>query len=233
MWSDGRMKTRDTTADGAKIVESVLKHLGPIEGWVPWPGGYPNRPDLALVDAVMSIRARYGKAYPDGRITGVVGAVARYRDHAGQAGPDWIGHLACQDALALESVVGHSASGRTRKAVAIINAAGRFHSAGVFGEVPFDPEDAEHRRLYTGVAGLGPVTWEYFCMLLGHPGVKSDTWIGRFVSAALGQALDASDAGAAVKAAAAQLDADPSQLDHAIWDYQRRTRNLGTPGTKR
>ena len=219
-----RVTTRDSTADGTKIAQAVLQHLGPQSAWIPWPGGYPDRPDLALVDAVMSIRARYGRAHSDGRTTGVVGAVARYREHAGEAGPDWIGQLARQDPHALEGIVGRTVSGKTRKAAAIVAAASRFHAAGVFGVVRFDPENDEQRRLYIGVPGLGPVTWDYFCMLLGHPGVKPDTWIGRFVAAVLGQALSPSDAGAAVKSAAAQLEADPSQLDHAIWEYQRRTR---------
>jgi hypothetical protein len=35
--------------------------------------------------------------------------------------------------------------------------------------------------------GLGPVTWDYFLMLLGTPGVKADTWIVRFAADALGR----------------------------------------------
>lgn len=146
------MNTSDSTADGAKIAEAVLKHLGPQERWIPWPGGYPSRPDLALVDAVMSIRARYGSTTPrEGRATGVVGAVARYRDRAGEAGPDWIGHLASQDPHALEDMVGRSVTGGSRKAAAIVDAAKRFHDAGVFTRIAFDPEDETQRRLYTQV----------------------------------------------------------------------------------
>lgn len=236
-WSEGRdvmrnVSTRDSTADGAKIAASVLEHLGPPAAWISWPGGYPDRPDLALVDAVMSIRARYGTTRPDGPVTGVTGAVARYREHAGDAGPDWMSHLAGQDPRGLEEVVGRSVTGGRRKAEAIVDAARRFNDAGVFSALPFNPEDEDQRRLYTGVQGLGPVTWDYFCMLLGHPGVKPDTWIGRFVEAAIGQTLTPSEAGAAVKAAAAQLGANPSQLDHAIWDYARRTRLASLNGTE-
>lgn len=224
------MSTRDSIADGMKIAASVLERLGSPDAWITWPGGYPHRPDLALVDAVMSIRARYGATLSDGRTTGVAGAVASYRRHAGEVGPDWIGHLARQDPRGLEGVVGRSVTGGRRKAAAIVEAAMRFHDAGVFGRVPFDPEDEAQRRLYTGVRGLGPVTWDYFCMLLGHPGVKPDTWIGRFVAAVLGAALTPAEAGAAVRAAAAQLGADPSRLDHAIWDYARRTKLSGIRG---
>lgn len=56
-------------------------------------------------------------------------------------------------------------------------------------------------------------------MLLGHPGVKADTWIRRFVADAIGRGSEASEAGSLVKAAAAALGVDPTALDHAIWRH--------------
>lgn len=45
--------------------------------------------------------------------------------------------------------------------------------------------DLQHKRAYTDVRGLGDVTYEYFTMLLGQPGVKADTMVRGFVDAAL------------------------------------------------
>jgi hypothetical protein len=60
-----------------------------------------------------------------------------------------------------------------------------------------------------------------FTMLLGHPGVKADTMINRFVSDAIGvNAVDAERAHAAVTGAAQILDVQARDLDHAIWRYQ-------------
>ena len=94
--------------------------------WKKWPGGY-GRMDSALVDAVMSIRFRYGEP----------------------------AHLR--------------------------------------------PNDADHRNQYTGVSGLGPVTWEYFTMLLSHPGVEADTWITEFVGRVVRRRVRSEFAGALVK----------------------------------
>lgn len=42
--------------------------------WPTWPGGWPGQTEAAVLDAVLSICARYG-----GPHTGVRAAVARYR----------------------------------------------------------------------------------------------------------------------------------------------------------
>jgi hypothetical protein len=68
-------------------------------------------------------------------------------------------------------------------------------------------------------AGIKP--WEYFTMLLGHPGVEADTMINRFVSDAIGvKAVDAERAHAAVIDAAQILDVQAPDLDHAIWRHR-------------
>ena len=45
--------------------------------WKEWPGGYPTRLDLELIDAVMSIRFRYGRERSDGSWRGARAAVLR------------------------------------------------------------------------------------------------------------------------------------------------------------
>jgi hypothetical protein len=85
------------------------------------------------------------------------------------------------------------------------------------------PHRAEHREQYTGVSGLGPVTWEYFTMLVSHDGVKADTWIKEFVGRAIGRRVSSDRAGVLVKDAAQKSGVDEKTLDHAIWNYASTT----------
>ena len=41
------------------LSDAVLRDLGAPELWPKWRGGWPNRADLALLDAVYSTRKRY------------------------------------------------------------------------------------------------------------------------------------------------------------------------------
>lgn len=67
--------------------------------------------------------------------------------------------------------------------------------------------------------GLGGVTWTYLLMLLGHSGVKADTWVVRFVEEGLGRPSSAKEAEALVAAVAADLGVQATALDHAIWRH--------------
>lgn len=192
--------------------------------WKKWPGGY-GRMDSALVDAVMSIRFRYGSPRNDGSWTGARGAVLRYEKHTEHvSASERMQHLAGQDPIALEKILNRQKvhAGKT-KAFAIVEAAKRFAAIGVTEPAHLRPDDADHRTQYTGVSGLGPVTWEYFTMLLGHDGVKSDTWITEFVGRAVRHRVHSAFAGALVKEAAKKLDEGPKELDHAIWSYASTT----------
>lgn len=197
--------------------------------WKEWPGGY-ERMDLALVDAVMSIRFRYGRER-NGSWTGARGAVLRYEKHSEHiTASKRMRHLADQDPVSLEKILNRQKvhAGKT-KAFAIVEAANRFAAIGVTERAHLRPEDAEHREQYTGVSGLGPVTWEYFTMLLGHDGVKADTWITEFVGRAVQRGVPSDDAGALVKEAAHKLGVDQKKLDHAIWSYASSTRLKDMP----
>jgi hypothetical protein len=79
-----------------------------------------------------------------------------------------------------------------------------------------DTMSGEHERAYRSVHGLGKVTWIYFGMNLGRPGVKADTWITRIVEQALGRRASTDESGELVLAAAGRLGLDPTQLDYAI-----------------
>ncbi|TDT79344.1 hypothetical protein DFO47_105140 [Arthrobacter sp. AG258] len=189
--------------------------------WKEWPGGYPTRLDLALIDAVMSIRFRYGRERSDGSWTGVRGAVLRYQKYSEHVAHDEkMRYLASQDPVALEKVLNRQKvhAGKT-KTSAIVEAAHRFVDIGVTEPEDLRPDNAEHRRQYIGVSGLGPITWEYLTMLLHSDGVKADTWITRFVQQALQRSVSTEEAGALVKVAAQELEVTEKSLDHAIWSY--------------
>ncbi|MFJ6044023.1 hypothetical protein [Brachybacterium paraconglomeratum] len=68
------------------------------------------------------------------------------------------------------------------------------------------------------------LTWHYFLMLNGLPGVKADRMIRRFVTDTLGlpRMISALEASHLVEAAAAEIGVGYSTLDHAIWRFEAR-----------
>lgn len=194
--------------------------------WASWPGGYPDEVEAALIDAVLSIRANYGSTSS----TGVRGAVRRYRDAVGGGSLNDLSRLAAFTPQSLGQVLRNEqkTSGVT-KAAAIVEAANKLQRAGLVKAGDLDPE--LHMSAYTQVHGLGKVTWEYFTMLLGRPGVKADSWITKWVSeaAGTGKQMTSDQANTLVKQAATELgigtdsEERPSltQLDHAIWKAAR------------
>ena len=183
-----------------------------------FPGGWPNSIELALLDAVLSINAKYGNS-PN---TGVRKRVAEYKASVGGSSWDQLARLAGLSEEELLPITGRQMTGGQSKAAAIIEAAGRLVGAGVTRSDDFRVDSPVQQEAYTGVKGLGPVTWTYLGMLLGHSGVKADRMICRYVSDAVGHDVDPSDAAVLVTEVAASLGKSASELDHAIWTFQRR-----------
>ncbi|KUG53409.1 hypothetical protein AVL62_01005 [Serinicoccus chungangensis] len=191
--------------------------------WTEWPGGWPDEVEAALLDAVLSIRARYGREE-----TGVRGAVERYRQEVNGGRLDDLPRLASFDADRLAEVLRNEqrASGRP-KAQAIVEAARSLVDAGLRSAVDLDLET--HKRAYTRVHGLGWITWEYFTMLLGQPGAKADTWVVRWVSQQLNRDVSSKEARSLLGEVATQLSdgetnsprALLTRLDHQIWRTAR------------
>jgi hypothetical protein len=150
---------------------------------VPYPGGWRGEIEAALIDADLSIRARYGAAE-----TGVRGSIKRYRDHVGARLNDLERSAAYEPTTLATVLANQQASGGQTKATAIVGASRNLTSLGVRGAGDLDPCDPTHRAAYTRVRGLGWVTWDYFLMNVGHPGVKADTWVIRWVESVLGRA---------------------------------------------
>lgn len=114
--------------------------------------------------------------------------------------------------------------GRTPKAELAQSAARNLVDLGVRTASDFRERSSSMSELqsaWTSVTGLGAVTFEYFAMLLGQPGVKADVMIRRFVGAGDERAVAAADARKLVKNVAKKMQVNPIDLDHAIWAYQR------------
>ncbi len=83
----------------------------------------------------------------------------------------------------------------------------------------------EHNRLKSGWLALpgqrSGLTWCYFLMNSGMPGVKADPMITRWVSRAVGRTVKPTEAEAILLAAAGRLDVDAKHVDHAVWAVQR------------
>ncbi len=207
------------TPDGKqvdRVVGLVEERIGP--DLAPWPGGWPNDIELALIDAVLSIRANYGSP-----TIGVRRRCASWRVERGGGTCDDLAELAKREGEELSKALDNEQrlSGGLLKTAAIVVAAGNLRDLGV-RHADIDPQSREHKRAYTTVKGLGGVTWDYLLMLLGKPGVKADTRIRAFVAEALDVSdVDARPARELVLAAADRLSHDPSQLDHAIWLHMR------------
>ena len=206
-----------TDDDVQTLVAAVRKELP--DDWAAWPGGWPDQIEAALIDAVLSIRAQYGQEH-----NGVRGAVRQWRDHRGTQRPDDLSVLAGTDPVVLTGIVGRQKlSGGASKAEAIVDAARNLSNLGVRHAADVNPDSTGQKLAYTDVIGLGSVTWEYFLMLLGRPGVKADRWIVSFVSRALSRTVSPAESRGLVKAAATELGAGQTALDHAIWSHARAT----------
>ncbi len=204
------------TTDVDRFSDYVRTHLSSTLD--EYPGGWPSEIESALLDAILSIRARYGA--PD---SGVRGAVQKWRTHRLPDRPDDLQVLAKGSGPEISSILGNRQvlSGGSFKTDAAIQAASRLGAAGVQHAADLDPSSAEHRQAYVGVKGLGPVTWSYFCMLLGHQDVKADVWIVRVVEQALGAPATPEHARQVVVDSARELHVEPRVLDHALWDFAR------------
>ena len=184
-----------------------------------WPGGYPDQVEAALIDAVLSIRARYGK--PD---TGVRAAVGRYKDAVGDQAPNSLSRLADFDAVKLAEILhNHQMTGSETKAAAIVHAARSLSGFGVETAADTNPKDPGQKAAYVNVPGLGPVTWYYFTMLIGAHDVKPDEWVQHFAKLVLNapELHSPEYVRRLVNMAAAKLGVDPRVLDHTIWLYMR------------
>ncbi|CAM3468565.1 hypothetical protein OCAE111667_11310 [Occultella aeris] len=84
----------------------------------------------------------------------------------------------------------------------------------------------EHlKRGWQGLPGQGSgLTWRYFLMNAGMPGIKADRMIIGWTVRTLGRTTTPVEAERLLTDSASQLGVETRRLDHALWDYTRRTR---------
>lgn len=199
--------------------EDLHRHVVQTIGTSPtaWPGGWPGEIEAALLDAVFSVRARYGSRT---NRTGVFGAVMRWRDQH-EAPVNDLRRLAAADETELRQTTNNGRLSGRSKAAVVIDAAGALVEIGVVHAEDLPARMAEARAAYLSVKGCGPVTWSYFRMLLGFEDVKPDTWVMRFVQDAVHGAVSTEVASRLVHEVAELMGVSATTLDHAIWRYQR------------
>ncbi|MGX1739815.1 hypothetical protein ACWIB8_11730 [Corynebacterium flavescens] len=205
-------------------VIAATRHI-PESNFTAYRGGYPQEISTALIDAVFSIQAKYDSATPG---KGVRNRVQVFRS----AHPDVVNSLSALVDLGVERLVqimGSGKTGRRLKAGAVLEAAAGYAALGVDSADDFRSLDpVTVRPIYTNVQGLGYVTFEYFTMLLGIPGVKTDIMVKRFIAEALSSAglenVDAKRTRQLVEEAhfATCLGKDLTHFEHAIWLSQSR-----------
>jgi hypothetical protein len=83
-----------------------------------------------------------------------------------------------------------------------------------------------HDALKRGWRGLpgqrSGLTWRYFLMNAGMPGIKADRMIMRWTSRALKRPTTPKEAAQILTDAASRLGVDTRRLDHAVWDRERQ-----------
>lgn len=191
-----------------------------------------------MIDAVYSARAQYRTRHGKG-VHALVTAWREQRSAEGrdslqfietEIGPD---HATASEWATAFGSTSPAPSRRSRrpddplKAAAVRDASGRLRAIGIdhAGDVTVYRRDDALREL-KAVPGIGEATSSYFLMLLGHPGVKPDVMVHRFLKAATGHTQGNRKAVELVFATAGRLDARPVDLEHAIWAHgsQRSTR---------
>lgn len=218
------------------MLAAVERDLGDRTKWFR-PNGY-SAPALAILDSIYSTRNRY---------SGVKNALAKYRRAREGDGADaWNdGPKELIDAAQrwagpggdpVEALVDRtnkwlvsSKAGAERKAAAALGAAKILSAAGLEtrGAVqaaltdPVQQETSPLKQEWRSLPGQSSaLTWTYFLMLNGIPGVKADRMVLRYVSAATAEEVSAKDAAALVREVATRIGESATVLDHAIWRHQ-------------
>ena len=200
------------------------------------PDGYPDGLALCVIDSVQSTGVTYSS---------VENVVARYRayrrDQGSDPNRDGVRELlATFDELdgpaGWAATIGNNNRTSTRgpgvlKSEAIRDAARVLDTAGITDTRDFRKAAEDEAQLAQVAAGWRAVvgqrsgiTWHYVQMLAGIPGVKPDRMICRFVADSLKvprRSVTPPFALDILTATANQMGVSPTDLDHAVWQFQR------------
>lgn len=200
------------------------------------PDGYPDSLALCIVDSVQSTMVRYST---------VEQVLRNYRTYRREHGGDPNTDSAADLAATFKELKGHMAwakrigtrnktsthKGAPLKAYAIEAEANAMVEMNVettqdLRAVAEDTDKlARVKKAWLQVPGQrSGITWHYVQMLAGIPGIKPDRMITRFVAKALDQPVKTITPSFCVEiltAASETLTMTATELDHAIWNYQR------------
>lgn len=199
------------------------------------PDGYRDGLALCMIDSVQSMGVTYSS---------VENVVARYRAYrrsqGGDPNTDGVAELLTtfnelDGPEGWAKKIGNSNRTSTRSGVlkseAIRDAARVLETQGIGATAALrrtaeDQAQLEQvRRAWCAVTGQrSGITWRYMQMLAGIEGVKPDRMICRFVADSLElprRAVTPTFALKIVTAAAKEMGMSPTDLDHAVWQFQR------------
>ncbi len=224
----------DETTSGAtdldKLREAVAEDAGTDPGRWHIPAGYPALAPCVL-DSIYSTGNRY---------TSVVRMLGSYRALRATEGADgstdspsdlvaagerWGGAAGFAERTGYRWRAWSNQSAPLKAAVALEAAAlldaHGLHTVDDVRRALTDPdaqERSEVKRQWLRLPGQrSGITWGYFLMLAGVPGVKADRMVVRYTRNALGRTVSSTEAAALVGALADQLGVSRTVLDHAIW----------------
>lgn len=212
---------RTETSRFTQAARTALAHApsGPPAGWA-------GEVEAGLLDAVLSVRATYGR--PD---TGVRAAVARWRDRCADERLDDLDRLATSTPTMVASVLGNQQrlSGDVPKSAAAVDVAQRLRHLGVRHAADLRAGSLDHRGAVTGVVGLGPLTWDYLLLVLGVPDRLADRRLRAFAERVLGCEVSDDALVVLLEHAAQRLSLTVTALELALWRAQGRR---GRPDTR-
>lgn len=200
------------------------------------PRGYPDSLALCIIDSVQSTMVKYST------VEKVVDNYRAYRrDQGGDANTDGVreliatfaelnGHEPWADRIGTRNRTSPS-MGAPLKSYAIEAEGNALIGSGIvtvqqLRDAAKDPNELERVKTeWLKVPGQrSGVTWHYFLMLAGIQGIKPDRMILRFVAKSLDVELRTVTPKFCVellRAVAPEVGMDTTDLDYAIWNYQR------------
>jgi len=222
-----------------RLHQGVLE-IYPDSVWPSWRGGWPNRADLALLDAIYSTRQKYE--------TAVLPKVIEWKSRYSAPPSPELEYLSTINEVEIQNIFGKNVlpgvriprvnSGK-RKSAGVKEVAQLLSSPAVgLGSAQLICEAVERGdsalvlEQLQRTKGVGGATASYFLILLGIDGVKVDTLLGSWVRTRMG---DQTMSGGAIRelvtrVATEKFNRDAKELDYAMWRYEsvrRAGRKMG------
>jgi hypothetical protein len=212
-------------SEETRFVRAAREALGPP---LTRPTGWPQQIEAALLDAVLSIRATYGRPG-----TGVRACIERWREHRQGATLDDLTALRTLGPDTLADVLRsrQRLSGDALTTAGILQVTDRLLDLGVRHASDLRADSPEHRAAVTGVVGLGPLTWGYLLIVLAADDRPADPRLLQFAARAVDAEVSDAALGVLLDRAAQRLQVPVTTLELALWRAEGRARNASSPAT--